>query len=295
MHVEPSIIVDVLTPVVMNIASTSIGIVKSIVFISQSLIAFEWLRCVGEALVDGLSRRNEFIVAIDGRRGRLEAAREWRDLLENATLLQLQVDVQTTTSFREIQVLELRQLSLRLLAVLQVERSESCNRNFMIICLFNEYYLDNSFLPRLWRDWKDFNQVCRWEQAESASVGDVMLRLKRSIMIEVAVAAVSDAVGSACLMIKLSVLIDLGAVVVGALIWASFVILRSIFIINRHNLHAFAAVPLLVDCSMTTMDYELNLRWSEKDEVELDLALNKTPTDSAYDRIFAHRNFSTNI
>lgn len=67
-------------------------------------------------------------------------------------------------------------------------------------------------------DRKDFNQVRRRKQAESAGIGDVVLRLECSITLEIAIAAVGDAIGPACLMIKLSVLIDLSSVVVGALI-----------------------------------------------------------------------------
>lgn len=122
-NVKSSVVVDVLSSIVMNVASAEIRIVKSIVFVSQSFAAFERLRRGCEALVDGLRCWNEFVLVLSTGRGRLEARGFRRNLLQNVGLLQ-QVKVVAAAAFREVEVLVLSELSLRLLAVLRVERSE---------------------------------------------------------------------------------------------------------------------------------------------------------------------------
>lgn len=103
---------------------------------------------------------------------------------------------------------------------------------------------------RFGRDWKNLNQVTRWgQQPESSRIGNIMFRFTFAIVIKIAETAISNTIWSTCLVIKLSVITDLGAIIIGALIEASFVVLRSVYAVNRHYFHAFATVTLFIDCS----------------------------------------------
>lgn len=120
-HVQSSVIGNILSPIVVNISTRKVWVVESVVLVSWSSRLRKSFRCVSELFVEIL--RCSSVVAVGEVRWRAEASCERRDKLHNITFLH-QLEVQTSTAFWEIEVLDLCKLSFRLFAFIQVEGSE---------------------------------------------------------------------------------------------------------------------------------------------------------------------------
>lgn len=121
-HVQSSVVMNVLPAIVVDVTSAEVGIVKSVVLIPRSSSGSERLRWFRKLLVEVLRRWDEFDGVNAGCWWSTKASRKRRNLLVNAAL-GLQIEFQAAAAFREVQVLDMRELSFRLLAVLQVEWS----------------------------------------------------------------------------------------------------------------------------------------------------------------------------
>lgn len=113
-HVESSVIRNVLSAIVVNVSAAVIGVVVAVVSVALSSLR----RSRNALLIQVLRRRNVVVNVIDGWRAEASCTR--RNLLQQLLSLD-QVELETPTAFGECEIFELRELSFRLSTVAQVE------------------------------------------------------------------------------------------------------------------------------------------------------------------------------